>query len=84
VSHTAAELVMGRQLAVQYRDMARSIEEEAKEHKLKAMPLTRRILGQYAAIARRAAIAEEVHPDSPEPPACSICGRTRSCLAVSG
>jgi hypothetical protein len=62
-ARTAAELLTARALAGQYRDMAADIEREVREPKLRAMPLTQRILRQYAAIARRAALAEELDPE---------------------
>ncbi|MDP2622281.1 MAG: hypothetical protein Q8Q29_00585 [Actinomycetota bacterium] len=81
MSRTAADLLTARALAGHYRDMARDIDRESREPDLRAMPLTQRILRQYAAIARRAAIAEEVDL---EPPVrgCGVCGGTLACLAV--
>jgi hypothetical protein len=63
VSRTAAELIRARSVAQQYRQMAHGIDREAREPQFAAMPLTRRVLGQYAVIARRAAIAEELDLD---------------------
>lgn len=31
---------------------------------------------------KRSSLAELLNPDNAEPPACSICGRVRSCLRV--
>lgn len=62
MSRTAADLITARILANTYRGMAKSIDEEVREIK-ESMPLTKRILRQYAAIARRAAIAEELDPE---------------------
>ncbi len=62
MSRTAADLLFARTLAHQYRMMAASIDDEIREVK-DTMPLTKRILRQYAAIVRRAAIAEEVDPE---------------------
>lgn len=55
-------MLFARQLAEQYRAIAASLEEEAREVK-ESMPLTRRLLRQYAVIARRAAYAEELDPE---------------------
>ncbi len=63
MSRTAATLMFARQLAHQYRGMAASIDREAASQAVSKMPLTRRILRQYAIIARRAAIAEELDPE---------------------
>lgn len=62
MSRTAADLMFARTLAHQYRMMAAGIDDEVREVR-ESMPLTKRILRQYAAIARRAAIAEEVDPE---------------------
>jgi len=81
VSRTAAELLTARALAGHYRAMARDIDQESREPELRAMPLTQRILRQYAAIARRAAIAEEVDPEPPTR-GCGVCGNTTTCVRV--
>lgn len=64
----AADVQAGAVIGAQYRGMAENLRRSRK-------PLTARRLF-------RAAIAEEVDPEPAEPPACRICGRTRSCLAV--
>ena len=63
MSRTAAELLMARTAANNYRMAAAEIDKEARKRSLAGMPLTQRILRQYAIIARRAAIAEELDPD---------------------
>jgi hypothetical protein len=65
MSRTAAELIRARSVAHQYRDMARSIDVETADPKLRNMPLTIGILRHYARIVRRAAIAEELDPEVP-------------------
>ena len=65
-----------------YQFAASDIEREAAEPRFRNMPLSIRRMRVQAAIARRAALAERDNPAVPEPEACSICGRTRSCLAV--
>jgi len=82
VSRTAADLILARTVAQEYRAIARAIEQEVRSPKLKMMPLTRRILGRYAEIARNAAINEELDSD-PLPRQCSICGGTNVCLALT-
>jgi len=81
MARNAADLLTARALAAQYRSMARSIDAETATANLRKMPLTRRILGQYAAIARKAAIGEEMDPE-PRYVVCGICGGTNVCLAV--
>jgi hypothetical protein len=81
MARSASDLLTARALAAQYRDMARSIDQEKADPKFRSMPLTRRILGQYAAIARKAAIGEEMDPE-PKYVVCGICGGTNVCLAV--
>jgi hypothetical protein len=81
-ARTAADIIVGRDLAILYCDLAADIEREAAEPKLRNMPLTVRRVRQYAAIARRAALAERDDPDTDDDRECSICGRVRSCLAV--
>ena len=63
MSRTATELLRARSVANAYRVMAHSLDRETADPALRAMPLTQRILRQYAAIARRAAIAEEIDPE---------------------
>lgn len=58
-ARTAADLVMARMAADDYRDRAAQLEREATADDLRNMPLTRRILRRYAFIARNAARAEE-------------------------
>jgi hypothetical protein len=81
VSRTAAQLIAARQLAIQYREMAKGVEEDARDPKLRGKPVTQGILRNYAAIARRAAIAEELDPQW-GPRGCGICGGTTTCQAV--
>lgn len=63
MSRTAATLLFARQLGEQYRQMAERCEEAAREKSLRGMPLSQRIIRQYALIARRAAYAEELDPE---------------------
>lgn len=73
----------GIALQIHYSTIAASIEEDAADRKYRNMPLTVRKVRGYAAMARRAGMAERYNPQPPDPPKCSICGRERSCLAVS-
>lgn len=73
----------GIALQIHYSTIAASIEGDAADRKFRNMPLTVRKVRGYAAMARRAGMAERYDPDVPESPTCSICGRSRSCLAVS-
>jgi hypothetical protein len=82
VSRTASDLLTARALAIGYSDMATSIEAEATEPRFRNMPLTVRRMRSYAAIARRAGVAERDDPEIDDDRKCSICGRVRSCLAV--
>ena len=69
MSRTAADVQAGAVIGAQYRAIGENLRRSN-------MPLTaRRIF--------RAAIAEEVDPEPKETPPCRICGRLRSCLAVS-
>ena len=63
MSRTAADLILARTAANDYRRAAAEIDSEARKRSLAGMPLTQRILRRYAIIARRAAIAEELDPD---------------------
>lgn len=63
MSRTAAELILARTAANDYRMAAAEIDKEARKRSLARMPLTQRILQRWAVIARRAAIAEEIDPE---------------------
>lgn len=76
MSRSIAEVQQGAEVGANYRAMAVSIQEDER---LDGLPLTRR---RIVVRLKRAALAEELCPESPDPPACSVCGRTRSCLAV--
>jgi hypothetical protein len=69
------------EVAEHYRDVGRSLKRDAFLQQLAQKPLTARIYEQYAAIARRAAIAEELNPKRVER-GCGICGGTTKCVAV--
>lgn len=56
---TAADLLTARQVANNYRAMSDSLEREAASRKLRNMPLSSRVIRQWAFIARNAARAEE-------------------------
>jgi hypothetical protein len=75
LSRSAAEIQFCVQVAANYRFMAVALDNAPERRRL---PLTIRRLSR---IARRAAIAEEIHPDSPER-GCGICGNTTTCVAV--
>ena len=82
MSQTAADRIIGRGVAHAYTDRAARIERDAAARALERMPLTVAILRHYAAIARRAAVADRDDPDEADPRdrECSICGRV-VCLA---
>lgn len=61
-ARSAAELIQARRVAFAYRDMAVSIDTETRERALRNMPLTVRVLREYARILRRAAMAELIDP----------------------
>jgi hypothetical protein len=82
-TRSAGDIIVGRDLAIAYCDLAADIEREAAEPKLRNMPLTVRKIRQYAAIARRAALSERDDPDiNDDDRECRICGRVRSCLST--
>ncbi len=60
---TAADLLIVKLAAADYRAMSERLEEEARTRDFRAMPLTVRIIRQWAFIARNAARAEEQDPD---------------------
>jgi hypothetical protein len=85
MTRSAADIIVGRDLSIMYAALSADIEREAAEPRFRAMPLSIRRMRQQAAIARRAALAERDDPDiNDDDRECGICGRVRSCLAVSG
>ena len=56
---TAADLLLARQVGVNYRAMADSLRREAFLERMQQHVLTARIIENYAAIATRAALREE-------------------------
>ena len=69
----AAEHQAAQEIAAGYRAMSQSIRRDAFLQRIANKPLTARVFEERANIAKRAAIAEETHPDSPERP-CRVCG----------
>ena len=82
MSQTAADRIIGRGVAHAYTDRAARIERAAAARHLARMPLTVAIMRHYAAIARRAAVADRDDPQPPEFVPCGVCGGIRVCLAV--
>ncbi len=62
MTRTAADVLNGRLLAERYRDIGRSILRDAFLSQVAGKALTARVYRQRAAIARRAALAEELDP----------------------
>ena len=62
-------------LAERYRELAFSVSKDALLEQIANKTLHARIHRQYAVITRRAAMAEEVNPDTPRYPS-RLCGGT--------
>lgn len=60
---STADVQAGLLLGIHYRAMSVALEKAAADKGLKGMPLSQRIIRQYALIARRAAYAEELDPE---------------------
>lgn len=61
-------LLYGQLAAIDYREMAERLEEEARTRDFRSMPLTVRTIRQWAFIARNAARAEEQDPEPANTP----------------
>ena len=59
-ARTAADLIHGRAASRNYRDIAERLDAEGRRRQAIGAQLTARIYLWWAAIARRAAVAEEV------------------------
>ena len=82
MSRTAADLIIGRGVAHAYTARAAWIDLAATARHLTRMPLTRAEMRHYAAIARRAAVADRDDPLPPKIVPCGVCGGIRICLAM--